>query len=525
MTTVVVTEKAIREYLREAMRGNPHAGVFADAPVNTSDVVDPSEAVTDPDNDNFRPRSKAEFKTALSSMVDDLNDNDAPDAYDAVKGALSDLKDDEDEGKAMSSEDDKVEEAIRLEVRKMMSEAWTKGPNGEEIWTDETPKKGPKKGKPEPGPVTGALPPVKKLEPAAHGGEFNRGVERNKRDLKKALKTWDDSSVEDAVDPDAPKAGRDRKNKMMTDVGGASFKEMAAELGFASESGAKQACERVQAKAQFMQALPEEEQEILILTAMQDYIEALATGGQLTPADVKLMKDHPTIVADLDTFRVFLAKYIKKAMKDAPVKESLSLGEARASKKPLAKKKPWESKKKDEKKSDKKTDKKKVTEGSGYIDNSKIASLDSMAKQKGGSPASSSGGVQEYSFKDDSAAADFAASAGKSGYKNVQVMGGKLVKVGIKNESIDMLKRMIREELGCMDQGSKGPGINPYAKKGPREDNDIADAMGRAMDDGGSAGEDAWMADEEAEWDAEAEEFADDVPALLPRSISGRGVE
>jgi hypothetical protein len=319
MTRIVVTEKAIREYLREAMHGIQHAGAFDEAPVNTSDVVDPSAAITDPDDDDFRPKSRQEFKTALSSMVDDINDSDAPEAYDAVVGALDDLKSDEDD---MSTED-KVEEAVRLAVRKMVSEAWTKGPHGEEIWTDETPKKAaPKKGKPAPGPVTGKLPPVKKLPPEAHGGEFTRGVERYKKDLRKSLKTWDDSSEDERVDPEAPAAGRGRKNKMMTDVGGASFKEMAAELGFASESGAKQAVERIMAKAQFLQNMDETEQEILVLTAMQDYIEELASAGQLTPADVQLMKDHPTIVSELDTFRVYLAKYVKKAMKAASMGES-----------------------------------------------------------------------------------------------------------------------------------------------------------------------------------------------------------
>jgi hypothetical protein len=317
---VIVTEDAVREFLREAIGGAPHAGRFDNSPVEVNAVVDPSAASTAPDNTNFKPRNKREFKVALSTIVDDIEDDDAPEAYDAVVDAIDNLND-KDKDKKMKDEDSKVEETIRLSVRKMLDEAWTTGPSGAEIWTDETPKK-PRKGKPAPGPVVGDMPPVKKLPPEEHGGEFNRGVEKYKKDLRKSLKTWDDSSIEDAPVADAPAPGRGRKNKMMTDIGGTSFKDMAAELGFASESGAKQAVERIMQKAAFASSMDEDDLQILTLTAVKDYISKLRSADAITDADAQLMKDHPTIVADLDSFRVFLGSYIKKAQKAAQKSEA-----------------------------------------------------------------------------------------------------------------------------------------------------------------------------------------------------------
>jgi len=308
--SIYVTKAAIKAYIKEVMDGVAHAGKFDNAPVTVNAVVDPSASDTNPDDLNYKPTNRAEFRCAMTNLIDDLFDDDAPDAYVAVKDALKNLKDEDD-----MKEEDKVEESVRLAVRKMIKEAWVKGPNGAEIWTDETPKKGPKKGKPEIGPVTGPLPPVKKLPPETHGGEFNRGVEKYKKDLRKSLKTWDDSSLDDMVDPEARAAGRSRKNTMQTDIGGASFKEIAKEMGFASESGAKQALERIQAKSSFATSMEDEDYQIMVLTAMKDYIAKLVSSEAITPADAQLMKQHPVIVADLDSFRVFLAPYVKKAMK------------------------------------------------------------------------------------------------------------------------------------------------------------------------------------------------------------------
>jgi hypothetical protein len=184
------------------------------------------------------------------------------------------------------SDNAKIEEAIRRTIRKMLKEA--------------------------------ELPPVKKIPAGVHGGEYTRNLEKRKSKLRGVMDKWrDDEDAAPMVRADAPAAGRERKNTMMTDVGGSSFKEIAAELGYASESGAKQAAEKAMSKLRFASQMDQDELEILSLEAMSDYIDYLNKSGELTSADVQLMKDHPTIVAELDDFRDFFDKYVKRAMRQS----------------------------------------------------------------------------------------------------------------------------------------------------------------------------------------------------------------
>jgi hypothetical protein len=283
MKKITLSEEQVRKHIRELM-ANPgvgwqSTGDLSTTPASVSAVVDPSASVTDPSNPNFKPQNRKELKIALGDVVNSLSDDEAPEAYEALKDAIKDMKEDED----MKS-DKKVEEAIRLTIRKMLSEA--------------------------------ELPPVKKIPMGVHGGEWMKAHNKRQADLAKTLKGMkDDADAEEMERADAPVAGRERKNVMQTDVGGASFKQIAQELGYASESGAKQAAEKAMAKVKFAAGMDPDQLQIVVLTAMSDYIDFLNKSGELTPADVQLMKDHPNIVSELDGFREFLDKYIKREMK------------------------------------------------------------------------------------------------------------------------------------------------------------------------------------------------------------------
>jgi len=102
----------------------------------------------------------------------------------------------------------------------------------------------------------------------------------------------------------------------MADVQGASFKELADELGF-SISGAKRAVDQVIRKVRWINTEYQDSDdiEILVLQAMNDYIDLLTGTGELTEDDVQLMKDHPEIVRTLDGFREFLGPRVKKFQK------------------------------------------------------------------------------------------------------------------------------------------------------------------------------------------------------------------
>lgn len=106
----------------------------------------------------------------------------------------------------------------------------------------------------------------------------------------------------------------------VADVEGDSLEDIARDLGF-SISGAKAAVDKAVAKAQWvasMQLGDPEEVEVMVLTAMNDYINLLNKSGELTAADVQLLKDHPDIVRTLDGFREFLDKYVRRARKARP---------------------------------------------------------------------------------------------------------------------------------------------------------------------------------------------------------------
>ena len=92
------------------------------AMINVNPVVDPSAAVTDPSNPNFKPSSKTELIVALKSLVDQLPDENIPDIYDSIKGSMLPKEDEDDKGKKQMNRDTKSEQLVRLAVRKILSE-------------------------------------------------------------------------------------------------------------------------------------------------------------------------------------------------------------------------------------------------------------------------------------------------------------------------------------------------------------------------------------------------------------------
>lgn len=283
MKKIIISKNQMKKFIKETMM-NPSVGwqstsELSDSPVSVSAVVDPSASDTDPENNNFKPSNRKELQVALANLVDQIPDDLASDTFEIVNNAIKKEK----EGLDMKN-DKKVEEAIRLNIRKILREA--------------------------------ELPQVKKIPIGTHGGEWMKAYEKRRKDLEKTLTSMNiDTDAEEMDRADAPAAGRERKNVMQTDVGGASFKQIAQELGYASESGAKQAAVKAMEKIRFGSSMDPDQLQIVVLTAMSDYVDFLNKSGELTPADVQLMKDHPDIVSELDGFREFLDKYVKREMK------------------------------------------------------------------------------------------------------------------------------------------------------------------------------------------------------------------
>lgn len=363
MTKVVVTEKALREMVREAMWNKEFSGWSAnhDGPAAVSAEVDPSIAVTDPVNPNFTPQDKTEFGVAVNQLVKNLPDTEMPGLFDTVKTAIdqnAEKKDEEEMTKqAAQGGTTQVEEAVRRQIRKVLADMnprW--GKNLSEA------KPNPWDKLPAPTNPNNVVP--RRIPAGEHGGEWNRREEKTKAALKKSLgKVVDtidapirpeelgieeppisgledipdptdppvsgappsgeapvnpeDPSVGDGV-PDAPgkrKAYKKTALGGMSDVGGASFEKIAQELEF-SVAGAKQAVDKALEKARYLAVdMDDDDLEILVLTGMNDYIQYLTKSGELSAADVQLMKDHPDVVRELDGFREFLHNHIRRARK------------------------------------------------------------------------------------------------------------------------------------------------------------------------------------------------------------------
>jgi hypothetical protein len=267
MRKVLITESSLRDLLRELM--NSHAPIFPNP------VVDPQAAETDPTNQNFVPSDKVELMSALRALVDQVDDERIPQVYVTVKDAIE-------KEEAEMKKETKVEQIIRQQVRKMLIEA--------------------------------DLPPVKKIPFGVSG--LPRGANSPKvASLRKDLEKMQLDDPEETLRGDEPAQGRQRKNVMMSD--GTSFKDIAKELGFAAESGAKQAVEKAMQKAKFVGSMDQDDLEILVLQSMSEYIDILKNTGEISNEEVSLLKNNPGIVRELDGFREFLNNAVKSARKES----------------------------------------------------------------------------------------------------------------------------------------------------------------------------------------------------------------
>lgn len=332
MSKVVITENALRELVREAMFNKEFSGWSSneEGPANVNANVDPSAPATDPTNSNFTPQTKTEFGVAVNQLVKNLPDTQMSGLYTTVKTAIdkAEKKKDEDdmEKKTAQSGTELVEEQVRKAIRKALAEM---KPRLTRTLKETRPKQF--------GPVVGPLPPVTKIPAGVHGGEYMRKLNKHRGDLKTIMGKEEPvpAQQEELPSEENPEAvempGADstetpslsaKKHSYkstaigsMADVSGASFEKIAAELGF-SVAGAKQAVDKALEKAQWIgQELDEDDREILVLTAMNDYIKYLTKSGELTSADIQLMKDHPSIVRELDGFREFLHNAIRRTRK------------------------------------------------------------------------------------------------------------------------------------------------------------------------------------------------------------------
>lgn len=284
MPNVVVSDRALRELVNEALDGVGFGDLTVPDPdpIEPNAVVDPSAADTDPMNSNAVPQNRVELDVAMKRLSRDVPDDMVPSVFKAAKAAISIEKEKREEGDSMKTKNENnVEETVRRAVRKVLSE----------------------------------INP--RFDTSYSGIDYGTSADDDDDDDKKPKRAYKSTAIGN-----------------MADVGGASFDEIAKELGF-SIPGAKQAVDKALLKAQFVAKSDPDELEIIVLTTMNDYIKKLAKTGELSSADVELMKNHPEIVRELDGFREFLHSALKRMQKGGQSVEN-PLGEGK--KKPVAKK-------------------------------------------------------------------------------------------------------------------------------------------------------------------------------------------
>ena len=316
--------------------------------VKVNPVVDPSAALTDPSNQDFKPTNRPELLASLSAIVSDIPDENIPGVYDKIRAMTNQ------EGPEMNNK--KVEEIVRNQIKKIINEIFL----GE---ARPPVPPGPKIPKP-----SNYLGPVE-LEFPDTTGMSKKQEDDKKKDFKgkiasmyptAALTKYDKDNLmgnaiwkskaqryaaaetkKQLVPPNAsgiPEVGEkylklstaaqmtlnrlfadpvetSKKNLTTADVDGAVLLELAREFDFANPNGVLQWIKRILAK---MRKRIEnlEEVEIIKLATMNEYIAGLVKAGTITPEEGKLWRDNPEIldvIEDNKDFRIMFDTALKKA--------------------------------------------------------------------------------------------------------------------------------------------------------------------------------------------------------------------
>ena len=283
--------------------------------VKVNPVVDPSALLTDPSNPDYKPNTKQELQVALTTIINNMPDDKVPDMYDLLRGALH-SQEQEDKGKdQMDKSNKKVEESIRMTIRALLEkvefprsikEYYAKdSATGEMVWKGSGPA--PK--------LASGSTSVQKLDPSARGTVVGPQSPAGKA-LKKTFKKmkYSDLTMSDTSEPDE---GRMRRNKMQE---GDKLLELAREFGFKNPNGVLQFINRILEKLKRRFA-DYDAVVVASLEIMKEYIDELSSpyksGSKMldpliTPQDAEVMRQHPELIKDLETFRVYLNKKLRE---------------------------------------------------------------------------------------------------------------------------------------------------------------------------------------------------------------------
>jgi hypothetical protein len=288
------------------------------AMIKVNPVVDQSAALTDPGNPDFKPTNKPELKAALSAIVADVPDEKIPNVYDSLKNAIDVAEDEGEEEIKMSNK--KVEETIRLQIRKMISEIFVSeaspvlprpkfmppssplGPVDPDIVDTKGMSAAEKKA------ALGAAKWAKTSDAdAAARAEFLKtkgvtavdpgasakpGAQKPSEKELAALRTNLEKSLLGAEDE---KAVGGKKNLM----GDEKLKQLATEFGYKNPNGVAQFINKILQDKVKQRLENPDAYEIATLEAMNDYISKMLELDLIEPQDAELMKQNPEFVGQV----------------------------------------------------------------------------------------------------------------------------------------------------------------------------------------------------------------------------------
>jgi len=288
MDTIRVTKTALCEFIKEALNGQIEGGSETN-PVKINNVVDQQAPITDPTDRDFIPQNQQELSSAISKLVKSIDDEDVSDVYNDIVKSFDQQKEKVDMKKTSVTET-----VVRNHIKKLIRE----------MFDDE---------------LDNEL-----------SGEDLTSLKKSKR-----------AKREEEEDLDDDKLSKKKKNLSVADIEGGNLKDIAKELG-GSVAGAKRVTDVALDKAkggfellqtdgtEIIERLKEEDPEIgeiidqfeaeygasklaaLLALAVDNYIDDISDTGEVTDADVELLRKNPTIVADLDNFREYFHKYYLK---------------------------------------------------------------------------------------------------------------------------------------------------------------------------------------------------------------------
>jgi hypothetical protein len=305
----VIKESAIRSLVKILLEDKS----LGPALIKVNPVVDPSAALTDPGNPDFKPNSKPELKAALSAVIDDVADEKIPDVYDSIKNSMS-VQDDSKEVKKMSNK--RVEEAIRRQIKKIISQAFL----NEALPSFPRPK--PVQPSNPLGPVSDVVD-TKGMSAAERKNALSRAIwaktkYADEEAVKRYVATKGITKIPSGVGKVATKPSEKTLSSLRASLdssslgseedqlvggkknesGDVTLDSLTGEFGFKNPNGVKQFIDKVLQKVKHRMEY-HDVYELATVEAMNDYINGFLSMGVITPQDAELMKQNPQFVGQV----------------------------------------------------------------------------------------------------------------------------------------------------------------------------------------------------------------------------------